>query len=241
VLILVKYYIVFYTPLLRYGTNLKPYINIHSHKRNHDDDVFVLRNADINEVLLMQEDEKYSLGFHPWFIDENSVSRFELLKELIVTNKNVYAIGECGLDRNIPVDFEFQKLIFSKQVALANTCKMPMIIHCVRAFYEVIGELKTSKNKMPVVYHGYNNSFKIAATLMQHNGYLSFGKSLLQPNNNTADVFKQIPLSRVFLENDESVLTIQEVYEKAAELKSISMKELQKQLQTNFEEVFKNG
>jgi hypothetical protein len=52
---------------------MKPYINIHSHKRNQDDDVFVLRNADINEVLLMQEDEQYSLGFHPWFIDENSV------------------------------------------------------------------------------------------------------------------------------------------------------------------------
>jgi TatD DNase family protein len=195
----------------------------------------------MNEIESMQDDEHYSLGFHPWFIDDESENKIELLYQTISKKANVYAVGECGLDRNIAVDFTLQQKIFCKQIEIANSSHLPLVIHCVRAFYEVIGDLKNTKNKMPVIYHGYNNSFKIAETLMMHNGYLSFGKSLLQHNNNTADVFTQIPLSRIFLENDESDLSIQEVYRKAAELKLISLEELKKQLQTNFEEVFKDG
>lgn len=223
---------------MRLRTILQSYINIHSHKKNTDQEVFVLRNADMNELDSMQLDEQYSLGFHPWFITPDSVKQLSTLHELAHASNHVYAIGECGLDRNIKVNFGLQQQLFSEQIQIANQAQLPLIIHCVRAFYEVIGELKKAKNKMPVIYHGYNNSFKIASTLIEFNGYLSFGKSLLQPINNTAEVFKQVPLSRIFLENDESELTIQRIYERAAELKNISVEELQKAVQTNFENIF---
>ena len=218
-------------------TILYSYINIHSHKKNTDSAVFLLRNADISELDNMHADEYYSLGFHPWFITADSLYQLEIFKEAVIKKSTVYAIGECGLDRNISVDFALQQAVFSAQINIANEVKLPLVVHCVRAFYEVISELKKEKNKMPVIYHGYNNSIKIANTLIEFNGYLSFGKSLLQPANNTAEVFKQVPLSRIFLENDESELTIQRIYERAAELKNMTVTELQETIQTNFENI----
>lgn len=191
----------------------------------------------MSEIDNMHADEYYSLGFHPWFITIASLTQLEIFKQTVIKNNTIYAIGECGLDRNITVDFALQQAIFSAQIKIANEVKLPLVIHCVRAFYEVISELKKAKNRMPVIYHGYNNSFKIASTLIEFNGYLSFGKSLLQPMNNTAEVFKQVPLSRIFLENDESELSIQHIYERAAELKNISVEELQQSIQTNFENI----
>jgi TatD DNase family protein len=220
---------------------VKTHINIHTHKSDERSHVLSIRNIDFSEHEFLKLRGYFSYGAHPWFINNTTLDTLKNAKETIQNNTSILCIGECGLDRNIAVDFQLQQEVFSTQIRIANELQLPLMIHSVRAFYDVVSELKKAKNKMPVIYHGYNNSFKIAQTLMENNGYLSFGKSILQPKNNTAEIFNLLPIERVFLENDESDLMIEDIYKKAAEIKSISEETLQQQLQRNFIHIFKNG
>ncbi len=52
--------------------------------------------------------------------------------------QNCFAIGECGLDSLVPIDQKIQEDVFVKQINIANEVKKPIIVHCVRKFYEVI-------------------------------------------------------------------------------------------------------
>jgi len=217
-----------------------PYMNIHAHISDNmivNPSHFTLLNLDYSEFDKYQTNQFYSAGLHPWFIKEFQESWFEKLAEMQQLN-NVLAIGECGLDRNINIDFGLQQHLFHKQILLANKLKKPLIIHSVRAFYDVVSELKKAKNKMPVIYHGYNNSLQIAETLMNNNGYLSFGKSILQSKNNTAEILKKLPLDKIFFESDESINTIESVFEKAADLFNLDIKTLKQKSINNFKKVF---
>jgi TatD DNase family protein len=217
-----------------------PYMNIHAHISDNmivNPSHFTLLNLDYSEFDKYQANQFYSAGLHPWFIKEFQESWFEKLAEMQQLN-NVLAIGECGLDRNINIDFGLQQHVFHKQILLANKLKKPLIIHSVRAFYDVVSELKKAKNKMPAIYHGYNNSLQIAETLMNNNGYLSFGKSILQSKNNTAEILKKLPLDKIFFESDESINTIESVFEKAADLFNLDIKTLKQKSINNFKKVF---
>ena len=52
-----------------------------------------------------------------------------------------------------------------------------MIVHCVKAFNELINCLNLNDNKVPVIIHGFNNNENIARVLVNEGLYFSFGKS----------------------------------------------------------------
>jgi len=66
--------------------------------------------------------------------------------------------------------------------------------------------------------------------------YLSFGKSILQLQNKVT--FKQVPMDRIFLETDETNISIQEIYKEAAAIKNISLETLSLQIKKNVQLVF---
>jgi TatD DNase family protein len=220
--------------------NRLPYINIHAHikgDKNIANEHLVLYNLDYSEFGLSNDNHFYSAGFHPWNIKTYEDSWLNKL-EIQLLKPNVIAIGECGLDRNIDIDFALQQHVFHQQILLANKVQIPLIIHSVRSFYDVVSSLQKAKNKMPVIYHGYNNSFKIAQTLIKNNGYISFGKSILQSKNNTSEILKQMPLDKIFLESDESNLSIETIFDKASEILNIAIDNLKQQIIHNFSNVF---
>jgi TatD DNase family protein len=67
---------------------------------------------------------------------------------------------------------------------------------------------------------------------------LSFGPALLRPKSHAAEALRQTPEGRFFLETDTSEISIEQVYERAAEVRGIPIPELQRQVQANFEAVF---
>ena len=91
---------------------------------------------------------------------------------------------------------------------------------------------------MKWMFHWFNENLAIANELIDMDCYLSFGRSLLHPNGKNAEVFRALPLERVFLETDDADITIERVYSKAAELKEISIEDLKKSIKTNFQFVF---
>jgi TatD DNase family protein len=211
------------------------FINIHTH--------FTPQNEEWSIQNIHENFEQlnplfnYSVGIHPWHININSV-RDELLKmEIASKSKNVWAIGECGLDRICETPFKWQQEIFTNQVLWANQIAKPIIIHCVRAHREVLSILKECKNHMPVVFHGFNNNYDVAEDIINAGGYLSFGKALFNPN--IQKIFSKISTNKIFLETDQSECSIDSIYKQASKIKQVSTAQMSNQIFQNFKETFK--
>ena len=210
------------------------FINTHTHRQLYDAQHELVS-------LRLNSDEKaqiYSLGIHPWYIDENNIIKeLEELKARVV-EKNCLAIGECGLDKISKVDFALQQEVFVEQIKLANMVQKPLIIHCVKAFNELLNCLNLYDNKVPVIVHGFNNNENIVRLLVSQGIYLSFGKALLGYESNAAKAIIVVGRKNFFLETDNADVSIKYIYKKASELLHIEEEIVKLQLQTNFEKVF---
>lgn len=209
------------------------FINIHTHKESME--------AKVELVSVHKPDAKkpnlYSFGVHPWKIDKDVN---DILQEMdtISRNRRCLAIGECGLDKLIDVDFDLQQKIFCEQIQIANEVQKPLIIHCVKAFNELIACLKKMGNKVPVIIHGFNNNKNIADDLLKNGYLLSFGKALLDEGSNASEVIKHVGRKNFFLETDDGKVSIRNIYKRASEILGIDETILQEQLKNNYQRVF---
>ncbi len=211
------------------------FINIHTHSQIYDAKLEVV-NADIHNTKNLKY---YSYGLHPWHIDKETIDGDLRKLRFKLTEKNCLAIGECGLDKLSKVDFDLQVFAFTEQIKLANDLKKPLIIHCVKAFNELINCLNLNNNEVPVIIHGYNNNENIARVLKDYGCFFSFGKALLGYESNASKVIKNIGKKYIFLETDDAELSIKYVYNKASELLGVDLGIVQEQISENFESVFK--
>lgn len=180
----------------------------------------------------------YSYGLHPWYIEEGTYRDQLRSLEIKAHEKRCLAIGECGLDKLSKVDFDLQETAFVEQVRIANHYKKPLIIHCVKAFNELINCLNHNDNQVPVLIHGFNNNENIARVLLDHGCYFSFGKALLGYESNAAKTIRNIGRKHFFLETDDSDFSIKYIYHKAAGILGIDEGVLQHQIEANFKAVF---
>jgi TatD DNase family protein len=210
------------------------FINTHTHSQLYDAKIEVVNLA----VGSTDKPNYYSYGMHPWFIQpETWQYRLEEL-ENVVNEKRCIAIGECGLDKLSKVSFALQLEVFNEQIRIANRVNKPLIIHCVKAFNELINCLTHGDNKVPVIIHGFNNNENIARVMVNEGFYFSFGKALLGYDSNAARAIKNVGRKNFFLETDDADISIKYIYKKASELLGIDEEIVQQQLQSNFERVF---
>lgn len=205
------------------------FFNFHHHFK----DEYGIYNYQISENT---EVDFFSVGIHPAEISDDFEEKFQILKE-ISKKKNCFAIGECGLDGLISVEDSIQEEIFEKQILWANEIQKPVIIHCVRRFSQLIRFRKMAK--VPLIVHGFNKKQNIANELLENDFYLSFGKALIS-NVSLQTTFKEAPIDRIFLETDNEIFNIEELYLFAADLKKLSVTDLQEQIFQNLETI-KNG
>jgi TatD DNase family protein len=184
----------------------------------------------------------YSIGIHPWHIDENRVEAD--LKTIAEKLKlpECLALGECGLDKRIDLPMALQIEVFEKQIALAEQFQKPLVLHLVAAFDELIAIHKRLKMSVPIIIHGFSKNAQVANQLIDRGFYLSFGKYLVQSKTlgtTLEHVFKSVPNDRFFLETDTIAETLEEVYELAARIKGISCEELKVIVAENWTRVFR--
>jgi len=206
------------------------FFDFHHHKKSIRYGIY---NLDFEEI---PSDLIYSIGIHPKDIHLHHIeNQIHWLKSNIT--ENCLAIGECGLDSLLPIDQKIQEEVFLKQIRISNEIKKPIIIHCVRKFYEVISFRKKAEQAM--IIHGFNKKQSIAEDLIKNNFYLSFGKAVLY-NLSLQNILRTVPLDKIFLETDNDDFNIEELYLKVSELKAISLEKLNKQILENLETI-KNG
>ena len=214
------------------------FYNIHTHKSSNQKNVLEIVNQyphEFDETI-----QNYSIGIHPWHIDENRVETDLKIIEEKLQLANCLALGECGLDKRIETPFEIQISVFEKQIKLAKKYNKPLILHCVSAYQEVIEIKKRLQIEVPMIIHGFSKNNKVAKSLLENGFYLSFGKYLLR-NPELETVFKQVPNNQFFLETDTMEETLEEVYAVASKYKNIEMENLKKIISDNFNQVFKNS
>lgn len=218
---------------------MSKYYNIHTHSSEKD---FSIKNVFLQEIKNPENlDKQISAGIHPWHISDVNIE-LELLKlkELCERDK-LLAIGEIGLDFLIKEPLDFQKNVFIEQIKVAKEFNLPIIIHCVKAFNELISIKKDDKNNLYWIIHGFNNNAQIAKELINHNCFISFGAALLKNDSNAQKVIPQIPLENLFLETDESDLDIEIIYKKAANLLNLPVEKLCLYIEENYDKCFKKG
>ena len=149
------------------------------------------------------------------------------------------AVGECGLDKLCTTPWEKQVQVFEAQIQLALQHNKPLIIHCVKAFNEVVKILDNNHiayHKIPVIFHGFNKSALLAGTLLDKGYYLSFGAAVLKKN--ISSYLSSVPLNRIFLETDDASIPINQIYYAVSSILNITQEQLSLQLQKNCTAVF---
>ncbi|RKF04337.1 TatD DNase family protein [Tenacibaculum lutimaris] len=211
------------------------FIDIHTHTSSIQKDVFSIENKYPNSTDFSTP---FSIGIHPWYISENTLQNDIKIIEEQLSSENCYALGECGLDRITDVDFSLQIKVFKQQIQLSEKYNKPLIIHCVRAFQEIIQLKKEMNPKQPWIVHGFNKNHQIALDLIQHQICISFGESLLK-NERLQETFSKLPLDFLFLETDTSEEHIENIYNIASELRKTEKQNIINTVKQNFSRIFK--
>ena len=202
-----------------------------------------------------------SVAIHPQQTDpENQNSLEEQIEQLkvIAQEKEVVAIGECGLDYSPAPPGEKdrtkkdQARFFGRQLEIALKLDLPVIVHSRKAFHQTIEILKQHMiPKLKGVVHCYAGGKK-GIEMVNEIGF-SFGvDGNLTYDEGLQNVFSQIPLEKILLETDCPFLApvpfrgqrsepahVRTIAEFLAKLKGVSLEKVTKTTTQNAEKLFK--
>lgn len=197
------------------------FIDIHTHNKS-EETAYAIFNSNGEPTTGCA-----SVGIHPWDVDNNWEERFRTIKELAKA-PDITAIGECGIDRaHSGAGLELQTEVFRAHITLSEELKKPLIIHCVKAFDNIIALHKECKPQQAWIIHGFRGKPQQAEQLTRAGLYLSLGEHF------NAESAKVIPADKLFIESDESSLPINEIYNSVAQARNMSLEELILQIETN--------
>ncbi len=216
------------------------YIDIHTHNKGSDENISIL-NLFPERVPDIEENGLYSIGLHPWYINESRVETDLHIIDTAAINDNILAVGETGLDKFAKAPRNLQKYIFGKQVKISEKYRKPLIIHCVGMFNELIRIKKEHSAASVWIIHGFNSNLQIARELIKNGFYLSFGQALLNNRSNAAGILPKIPLDRIFFETDDSGIDIEKIYNIAAFVLGMRVEDLCKETENSFNKIFKRS
>jgi TatD DNase family protein len=212
----------------------KIFINIHGHRHANNIQEWVMMNLMARDYPPDDiENGYYSVGFHPYNVGKVDLEETLNKVRLSTENPNVLAIGEIGLDKTIKAPLEEQMVVFERQVDIAEMTELPVILHVVRAFNEMVEFMQAHNPSVPMIIHGYNGSREMAEQLVRAGFLISFGEAIAGEHSRIVEALLSVPVEKLFLETDEGGLDIREIYHIAAEVKGVSLDHLRIQIFEN--------
>lgn len=192
--------------------------------------------------LAKQEKDIFAaVGIHPQDVSSFSEDVFSELSELAGEEQTV-AIGEVGLEKKKEdEDMKGQQDMLSQFVALGQKINKPLIFHVRNAHNEFIEFLKDITEPISGVVHCFSASWKEAEIYLDAGLYISVTGIVTYPNaEDLQEAVKNIPLERLMVETDSPFLApqskrgqrnepacVEEIAEKIAALKNISLAEVE--------------
>lgn len=213
------------------------FIDIHSHSGLDDEGVFRIHNVFLSNYQKNSLDRPFSLGLHPWHIGENTISDIGEVLSQSTSNPNLFTFGETGLDSLIKTPMSKQIEIFRTHIECGIQHNKPLVIHCVKAFPELLALKKEYKNSSAWIIHGFNANQTIASECVKMGIYISISQRLLRNPEKAQKIASVVPLSMIFAETDEDGMSIQEVYGAISGLYGEDVSEIKRRIFKNFEAV----
>lgn len=202
-----------------------------------------------------------AIGLHPSSANDLSIETRSYFTELAL-NKKVVAIGEIGLDyyylkrssqySKYP-NREKQMFCFEQMLDLALEINLPVIIHTREADADLVAILKSYQGSLKGVVHCFAGDYSFATKILDMNLAISFTGNITFKNNATIEeVIKKIPIGSIMIETDTPYLTpepyrgkrnepanVIEVARKIAEIKGISLAEVEMETTKKARKLFK--
>lgn len=215
------------------------YIDIHVHGGKPSQGIFIL------ETLMAHEDRlpksatgtAFTYGIHPWFLKEESYREHLSMVEKVTGMPEVIAIGEAGFDKLRGPSTDLQVAVFEAQVSISENLRKPLIIHCVRAWDELLASQKKMKPGMNWMIHGFRGKPRQAQQLLSKGFWLSIWfEYALRPES--GELFRTLPPEKFFLETDGAEVDIREIYNKVSSDLEISTDSLKSAMYKNYKTFF---
>lgn len=202
------------------------------------------------EISNKYENIYLSLGYHPCEASKITNIDIENLKNKIIQNKKVVAIGEIGLDYYWSKDNkEEQKKLFNCMLNLAEELNLPVVIHSRDAFQDTYDILK--KRNLKGVIHCFSGNLENAKMYISIGYKLGIGGVLTFKNSKLKDVIKFIDLNHIITETDSpylapepyrgkqnSPINIPIIVQEIAKQKNVDIKEVETKIENNVKELF---
>jgi TatD DNase family protein len=195
-----------------------------------------------------------AFGVHPMHADLITPA---VLSELRQLSRHAAAIGEIGLDYLLKAPSrELQKLAFRAQLKLAADAKLPVLIHCRKAFGDLLQIIEEEGGgSISGVMHAFSGSPESARACLRLGLHISIAGSVSYPNAvRPVAVASTVPLERLLLETDAPDLApepyrgqlnrpsyLLQIGERVAQLRGLSLDELAQATSGNAARLFRLG
>lgn len=144
-----------------------------------------------------------AIGIHPHDVKNNNVNDvYEVYEKY--NNGKIVAIGEIGLDYAFVKDNKKeQEELFISQIELANSLKLPIIVHTRDASFDTYNVLKENKANYGVLLHCFNPTEDLVRLVLERGYTVAFGGNITYKRNKSFSKFlEMIPLSQMVIETD---------------------------------------
>lgn len=220
---------------------------------------FYLPNIDSESIERMHDlENKYPdhcfsmMGLHPCSVKENVQEELDLVEKWLRTRSYV-AIGEIGIDLYWNKTFKEQQVYaFKKQIEWALEFNYGIAIHCRDAFDEVYDVMKSFSTLPRGIFHCFSGTSEQAKKIIDFGNYkLGIGGVLTFKNSGLDKFVQETDLKYLVLETDAPYLApvpfrgkrnepvyILEVARKLAQIKDVSLAEVEEITQQNAQYIF---
>lgn len=169
-----------------------------------------VRSSYLSTVLAKRVDFLFSaVGMHPHDAKDYTDETERQFTAWLAEEKTV-AVGEIGLDYHY--DFsprDVQRDVFARQIHMANTHNLPLVIHSREAVKDTYDILKSEMNSpRGAVLHSFSQSKEMLYKYLDMNIYFSISGPVTYANaDKLRETVKEIPENRLMIETDCPYLT----------------------------------
>jgi len=171
-----------------------------------------------------------------------------------LSKRKFAAVGEIGTDLYWDKTFWDQQCeAFTIQVNWAKKFDLPVVIHCRESLDETIALVENLQDgKLTGIFHCFSGSVEQAEKIAKLNFHLGIGGVATFKKGGLDAVLPEVPLDRIVLETDSPYLTpvphrgkrnepayIPLIAQRVADIKQVSLDELQKHTSDNAFKIFK--
>lgn len=192
------------------------------------------------------------MGLHPTSVKDNYLDELQFVEKQF-KERDFFAVGEIGIDLYWDSStLKIQQDAFKRQINLAKSKNLPIVIHCRDAFDEIFEVLESEKsNDLYGVFHCFTGTLEQAKRAISYNMKLGIGGVVTFKKGKIDTFLNQIPIENIVLETDAPYLApvpyrgkrnessyLKRVNEKVAQIYNISPEESARITTQNSKEIF---